>query len=199
MTQRRGHGGDAMKNLFSRLIWLLAVWGLCSIPGGASTAITPIASFEEDGIPFTRAASSTFRWKGLLAVYDVDLGIGPGTLREKPLDGGAVRMEFTYHRGFTSREIVEGGNALLAKNVSVDELEAVKSRLEQLNRAYVDVRPGDRYALTFSPGRGLTLRLNGKPLVTVEGDDFARRYLRIWLGPEPINTGLRDRLLGTSR
>ena len=188
-----------MRNLSLGLVWLLAVWGFAGIPSRASTAAPPPASWEEDGIAFTRAASSTFRWKGWLAVYDVDLGIGPGTLRDKPLDGGAVRMEFTYHRGFTAREIVEGGNSLLAKNVSNDELSALKSRLELLNRAYVDVRPGDRYALTFAPGRGLTLRLNGKPLVTVEGDDFARRYLRIWLGPEPINKGLRDRLLGASR
>jgi hypothetical protein len=155
--------------------------------------------FEEDGVRFTRVAHAPFRWKGWLAVYDVDMAVGPGTTREKPLEGGPVRLEFTYHRAFTAKEIVDGGNALLAKNVPADELDALKPRLERLNRAYGDVRPGDRYTLTHAPGKGLTLRLNGKALATVEGDDFAGRYLRIWLGSEPIHKGLRDRLLGAAR
>lgn len=173
--------------------------GLVGLPCLASSGSPMPEPMEEDGVRFVRVAHAPFRWKGWLAVYDVDMAVGPGTSREKPLDGGAVRLEFTYHRAFTAKEIIEGGNALLAKNVPPDELERLKPRLERLNRAYADVRPGDRYTLTHAPGRGLTLRLNSKPLVTVEGDDFAPRYLRIWLGQEPIHKGLRDRLLGTVR
>jgi hypothetical protein len=162
--------------------------------GSAGTA----ATLEEDGVAFVHAAGTTFRWKGWLDVYDVDLRLGPGTLREKPLEGGAVRLEFKYHRPFSARQVAEGGNALLEKNVSPDEWKALQPSLERLNRAYVSVQPGDRYTLTHVPGRGLTLRLNGKPLVTVEGDDFGPKYLRIWLGREPIHKGLRDRLLGAA-
>ena len=72
-------------------------------------------------------------------------------------------------------------------------------RLAKLNRAYVDVKPGDRYTLTYVPGKGTTLRLNGNPLVTVEGADFATAYFRIWLGEDPISPQLRDLLLGKGR
>ena len=176
------------------LVALLAV-----VPGHASGAIHPAEALQEDGIGFTRVAAAPFRWKGWLAVYDVDLAVGPGVAREKPLEGGAVRLEFTYHRAFTAREIVDGGNAMLARNVSAEELQSLQPRLEKLNRAYQAVRPGDRYTLTHVPGRGLLLRLNGKCIETIEGDDFGPRYLRIWLGPDPIHKGLRDRLLGVAK
>lgn len=166
--------------------------------GTAAAAALAAATLEEDGVAFVHAAGTTFRWKGWLDVYDVDLRLGPGTLREKPLSGGALRLEFKYHRPFSARQVAEGGNALLEKNVSPDEWKALQPSLERLNRAYVSVQPGDRYTLTHVPGRGLTLRLNGKPLVTVEGDDFGPKYLRIWLGKEPIHKGLRDRLLGAA-
>jgi len=167
-----------------------------SVPVPAAEASSVV---EEDGVRFAHVVGTTFRWKGWLDVYDVDLRLGPGTLREKPLEGGAVRLEFKYHRSFSARQVAEGGNALLEKNVSAEEWKSLQPALERLNRAYVDVKPGDRYTLTHVPGRGLTLRLNGKPLVTLEGDEFGPRYLRIWLGKEPIHKGLRDRLLGMSK
>lgn len=176
----------------------LAAW-MVVVPCHASGPAPAAEAVEEDGARFTRVAGATFRWRGWMAIYDVDLGVGPGVGREKPLEGGPVRMEFTYHRAFTAKEIVEGGNALLARNVPAQEMEALRPRLEKLNRAYAAVRPGDRYTLTHVPGRGLTLRLNGKALVTVEGDDFGPRYLRIWLGQDPIHKGLRDRLLGAEK
>lgn len=162
----------------------------------AAAAALAAATLEEDGVAFVHAAGTTFRWKGWLDVYDVELRLGPGALRERPLAGGAVRLEFKYHRPFSAKQVADGGNALLEKNVTPDEWKALQPSLERLNRAYVSVQPGDRYTLTHVPGRGLTLRLNGKPLVTVEGDDFGSKYLRIWLGKEPIHKGLRDRLLG---
>ena len=54
---------------------------------------------------------------------------------------------------------------------------------------------GDRYALSYVPGQGTELTLNGRRLVLVEGADFARVYFAIWLGERPLDDGMRDRLL----
>jgi len=51
-----------------------------------------------------------------------------------------------------------------------------------------------RYALTYRPGRGTGSRSNGKPLVLVEGDDFAAAYFSIWLGKKPIDEDLKNEL-----
>ena len=68
--------------------------------------------------------------------------------------------------------------------------------LEEFNTFYQDVQPGDRYALTYRPGSGTELSLNGTPLGLIAGDDFAAAVFAIWLGTDPIDTDFRDALLG---
>jgi hypothetical protein len=74
-------------------------------------------------------------------------------------------------------------------------MESLRDRLDRIDRAYQDVRPGDRYALTYVPGRGTELSYNGKPLTVIEGADFAAAYFSIWLGEKPIDDGLKNELL----
>ncbi len=152
---------------------------------------------EEDGVRFERKAEGTFRWRGIFRVYDGALYKENGRDLRDALNGEApLRLELHYSRGFAASDIVEGGNALLKKNVDADTLTRLSDRLEKINTAYQDISSGDRYTLTFVPDKGTTLRLNGDPLVTVEGSDFAAAYFRIWLGGEPISTSFRDQLLG---
>lgn len=170
---------------------LLAVLGLAgSLLAGAFTP-----ALEEDGIRFRLHGHGTFRWKRLVHAYDAALYTHDVPSSSAPLDGGPLRLEIRYHRDFSASDIARGGVALLERNVTPTEFEALRSRVETLNRAYLDVRKGDAYTLTFIPAKGTTLRLNGKPLATLPGDDFAA-YFRIWLGPDPISPALRDQLLG---
>jgi len=108
----------------------------------------------------------------------------------------SCHLHLIYHRGFTAAEIVKGGDTLLARNVDAATLDSLRERLVRLNATYRDVKPGDSYTLTYVPGAGTTLRLNGSARITVPGHDFAAAYFRIWLGDKPINESLRDALLG---
>lgn len=154
------------------------------------------ASMEEDGASFERLAQTTFRWKSLFKVYDISLYLGTGQKAEKVLGDVPKRLELRYHRAFPAAEIVKGGNALLRRNVESRTLATLAPRLADLNRAYVDVREGDAYSLTYVPGRGTSLRLNGRLLTTIPGHDFAAAYMTIWLGDKPISVDARDKLLG---
>ena len=58
------------------------------------------------------------------------------------------------------------------------------------------MNPGDRYSLTYIPGKGTTLSLNGVPKGTVDGADFAAALFSIWLGPNPIDSNFKQALLG---
>jgi hypothetical protein len=151
---------------------------------------------SEDGARFVLVGATTFRWMSVIKVYDARLHLGAGEPSSKVFADIPVRLQLTYHRGFTAAEIIKGGDTLLARNVKADALVSLRERLELINRAYRDVREGDSYTLTYVPGKGTTLRLNGSPLVTVPGHDFAAAYFRIWLGDDPISKSMRDTLLG---
>ena len=151
---------------------------------------------SEDGARFVLFGATTFRWMSVIKVYDAHLHLGAGEPSSKVFADIPVRLQLTYHRGFTAAEIIKGGDTLLARNVKAETLVSLRERLELINRAYRDVREGDSYTLTYVPGKGTTLRLNGSPLVTVPGHDFAAAYFRIWLGDDPISKSMRDTLLG---
>ena len=168
------------------------------LTANANANATPAhtGQLTEDGARFELIGSTTFRWMSVIKVYDARLHLGAGQPPTKVLADIPVRLQLTYHRGFTAAEIVQGGDTLLARNVKAETLAALRERLELINRAYRDVREGDSYTLTYVPGKGTTLRLNGSPLVTIAGQDFAAAYFRIWLGDDPISESMRDALLG---
>jgi hypothetical protein len=181
-----------LRQSFSLLALIIS---FSSLPAVQSPRETP-AALTEDGARFELVGETTFRWLSMLKVYDARLHLGAGEPPSRVFADVPVRLQLVYHRGFTAAEIVKGGDTLLARNVSADDLRALRDRLELINKAYKDVRPGDNYVLTYVPGKGTTLRLNGSPLVTVPGRDFASAYFRIWLGDDPISVPMRDSLLG---
>lgn len=81
-------------------------------------------------------------------------------------------------------------------NTPPAEFARVEARLGDFVAAYRSVQPGDRYALTFLPGDGTTLALNGKTVIHIPGDDFARALYAVWLGKKPVTEGLKAGLLG---
>lgn len=132
----------------------------------------------------------------VLKVYDATLHLGAGESSSRIFADIPTRLHLGYYRGFTAAEIIKAGDTLLASNVDAATIAKLRGRLDRINRAYRDVKPGDSYTLTYVPDRGTTLRLNGVPLDTIPGHDFAAAYFRIWLGDAPISTSLRDTLLG---
>lgn len=172
----------------------IALLFLLALPLAAALDVP--ASLDEDDVRFSLVGKGTFRWKRIVLAYDACLHGPAANQSTNLLEGGPLRLEIHYRREFSAADIVSGGNALLRRNISAELYQQLESRLEKLNRAYVSVKPGDRYTLTFTPEKGTTLRLNGRSLVTVEGADFAAAYFRIWLGADPISPALRDQLLG---
>lgn len=69
------------------------------------------------------------------------------------------------------------------------------NRIDKHNALYRDVQPKDRYSLTYLPGKGTELALNGEPLGTIEGADFARALYAMWLGDKPMNASFKRQLL----
>lgn len=50
--------------------------------------------------------------------------------------------------------------------------------------------------LDFVPGSGTRVVVNGDTRGTIPGEDFNRALLRIWLGENPADAGLKKAMLG---
>ena len=107
------------------------------------------------------------------------------------------RLEISYLVSIKGNDFGRGAEPILKRNQTPSEMGLLRSRIDRINDAYRDVKPGDRYALTYLPGRGTELALNGAPLTVIEGADFAAAYFGIWLGREPIDGKLKRDLLGS--
>ena len=104
------------------------------------------------------------------------------------------RLEINYYVSIDGPDFAKGANAVLQKQLPAEELIRLKTRVDRLHATYRDVASGDRYALTYQPGSGTVLALNGEPLVQIDGTDFARAYFGIWLAEPPISAKLKQAL-----
>ena len=136
------------------------------------------------------------RYAKIFKVYAAALYIGKDTEPGQVFDDVPKRIEAAYLRDVSTNIIIEAGDAALKKSVSPGKLAALKDRIDQINQMYRDVKYGDRYTLTYLPGKGTELALNGNPVGVIEGADFAAEYFKIWIGENTTRPDLRDLLLG---
>lgn len=137
------------------------------------------------------------RWLKTLRVYVAALYLPEGAKPDQVLQDIPKRLEISYLMSFKSTDFGKGAEPVLVRNNSPEAMARLRTRIDRLNAAYKEVKPGDRYALTYLPGRGTELALNGTPVITIEGADFAAAYFGVWLGREPLDDNLKADLLKT--
>jgi hypothetical protein len=81
-------------------------------------------------------------------------------------------------------------------NNAKDQLAALQPRIEKLNSWMTDMKSGQRLTFMRRPDTGVEIDVNGTHKGVIEGDDFARALLAIWLGDAPPNPELKNGLLG---
>jgi hypothetical protein len=73
------------------------------------------------------------------------------------------------------------------------QAQALLPKLKLIEPAIPDeVKEGQVLVVTYAPGQGSTVGVEGSKGVTVEGKDFAEALFRNWLGPKPADGGLED-------
>ncbi|MCU0290688.1 MAG: chalcone isomerase family protein [Thermoanaerobaculaceae bacterium] len=104
-------------------------------------------------------------------------------------------MHFVY-KEVEGPKVTEAFREGFANN-SAASLPALQVRLDAFCALWPTMRAGDRAEMTYVPGAGTTLVINGKELGTTEGKDFADALFLVWLGAKPADSGLKEGLLGT--
>lgn len=121
----------------------------------------------------------------------------PESIRSEDALGDVPKhLEIEYFHPITAQDFAKATSSSISRNVSLMTFQRLKPKIDEFNALYRDVKAGDRYALTYIPGKGTTLSWNSQPLGTVAGEDFAVGLFDIWLGPNPLDSDLKRLLLG---
>jgi hypothetical protein len=107
----------------------------------------------------------------------------------------SVLMHFLYSE-VGKDKLTAGWTEGFEKNLSRTTLQAIEERITMFNNLFQTVHEGDVIRLDYLPDSGTQVRINGELRGTVEGNDFFRALLSIWLGEKPVTKALRKSMLG---
>jgi hypothetical protein len=82
------------------------------------------------------------------------------------------------------------------ERVTKDPSDSLQKRIATLNSWMSDMKSGERLMFIRKPHEGVQVTVNGAVKGTIEGDDFSRAFISIWLGATPPNPELKSGLLG---
>lgn len=106
-----------------------------------------------------------------------------------------VTMDFLY-KSVDAEKLRDGWTEGFRKNQSAEAMQKLAARLAAFNALFGDARRGDRYRFDFLTDGGTAVTFNGKPVGTIEGEDFQRALLAVWLGDRPADSDLKRAMLG---
>jgi hypothetical protein len=135
------------------------------------------------------------RYRAIIKAYVAALYLDEGTHSDEILGEKARRLEIEYFWSISADEFAKATVEGISRNVDAAALENLEASIAAFNTLYEDVRPGDRYSITYLPGRGTELELNGESKGVVGDADFAAALFAIWFGPNPLDEKLRRKLL----
>jgi len=168
-----------------------------------SPSIARTAEIEDIRFPNTISVSDAplslfglglLRYRVFFRGYVGGLYLPDGSRSQDVLSDIPKALELYYFWDIEGRFFGEAADELLTRTHPSDRVARLRARLDRLHSMYRDVKAGDRYRLTYRPGRGTTLAYNGKELGTIPGADFAQDYFGIWLGRDPLNLAFRDQI-----
>jgi hypothetical protein len=108
------------------------------------------------------------------------------------------RMVMHFVRTVDKKKICEGWDEGLEKNTP-GASEALKAQFTELCGLMVDIKDGQEFVFTYTPGSGTAVESAGEAKGTIPGKEFADAILGCWIGPKPgPGDGFKRELLGQS-
>ena len=169
----------------------------------------PVSAAEVAGVKIedqARVAGAALALKGAglrkRLFFDVyAMGLYVADRKADPIaQGGAKRVAIHMLRDVDAdtfaKALVDG----MRPNHDEATMKALAPRIAQLNAimaAMKEAKKGMAIALDWDPAAGTRVVIDGKPAgMPIEGEDFYRALLRIWLGEKPVQDDLKKALLG---
>jgi hypothetical protein len=171
----------------------------------------PVTAVEVEGvdIPDTFAFNNSdttlmLNGAGLREKFFFDIYISALYLPAKTPDAGAILSDtgpasvlmHILHSEISKKKMVNAWNEGLERNLSQKELAAIGPQLKKFNSLFKAVREGEKIRIDYRPDTGTEVRINGEWRGAIEGNEFFRALLHIWLGEDPVSKSLKQEMLG---
>lgn len=150
-------------------------------------------TLERASLAHKNQSALRFLW---VDVYAAALYAEPNVSAAQALDRQrSKRLELYYFRKILRNDVIEAAWTTLKRQHDEPTLERLRSDLDALHASFLDIDPGDRYALNYNANSGLSLERNGKTAFANNNPELASAYLGIWLAPNGLSDSLRSSLL----
>ena len=142
------------------------------------------------------------RYKAIFKVYVAGLYLGKkaGTPQEAYAAPGPKRLSITLLRDIDSDTLNKSMTEGFDNNTPADEVARLTPGLVRILQAFADqkkLQAGDNFTIDWIPDTGTILSIKGVPQgEPMKGNDLFNALIRLWLGPRPADTKLKETLLG---
>jgi len=183
-----------------RVLLFCCVLLMMALPVGAReiAGVDVAETLQSDGGTTLYLNGAGIRSKFFFDIYIAQLYMEHPSNNTEGILGAAgqkrVAMHFLYSE-VEKEKLIDGWNEGFEGNCTADELPVLKERITQFNNMFVDVKKNDVILLDFNPATGTRVVIAGEEKGSIEGKDFNDALLKIWLGKEPVTSGLKKDLL----
>mgnify|MGYP000055982403 CR=1 FL=1 len=138
--------------------------------------------------------------KFLFKVYAVGLYLESKTsdwnkllYEDKPF---IIRLHF-LRNGISDEQIIDAWNTGFNKNTDV-KASTIQNEINSFNALFkgITVNENNIFQFDYMPGVGTRVYINGQLKGNIGGYYFKRALIGIWIGKEPRDDGVKDKLLG---
>lgn len=114
---------------------------------------------------------------------------------------GPKSMQIVLLRDLTGEDFADAMIKGFRKNNSDADIAKYQAKLDDIRTqmmGFGSVKKGTTIRIDHTPGSGTRVLVDGVPKGTeIPGDDFYGALLRIWLGNSPVDSDLKDALMGS--
>ena len=152
-------------------------------------------TLERDGVSLLLKSGTHYRYMSMFDVLSAGIYLPADVPAKDFVKMGSKALRLCYDRKFSAEEFSKVTVDFMKDNNPLEVVNQVRKEIDVFNSLYEAVVPGDCYALFYAKGKGLVFYKNDRVLGTPGQDKFAEAVFRIWFGPKPFSSGMRDDLL----
>lgn len=112
---------------------------------------------------------------------------------------GPKSLQIVLLRDLTGEDFADAMTKGFKKNNTEADLAKYQAKLDEIRTLMISfgsVKKGTTIRIDNTPGAGTRVLVDGVAKGDLAGDDFYTALLRIWLGNSPVDSDLKDALLG---